>query len=190
MMRSAWSLALAAFLAFGCAPARPPDVRGNLNAIRRETTEDKLVERGEAFAAVGDWTRAEQYLAASLDRGSDPERVLPLLMRVCIEAEKYRVAADYARDYLRKKPDDVPLRMLLGSLEAAIGNRQAARREMRAVIDRQPSNADAHFELALLLRDDDVDPEEANRHFREYLRLTPAGSRAPQARAALLEGVQ
>jgi Tfp pilus assembly protein PilF len=80
--------------------------------------------------------------------------------------------------------------MLLGSLEAAIGNRQAAREEMRWVIERQPSNADAHFELALLLRDDNIDLEEANEHFREYLRLTPTGARAPEARAALLKGVQ
>lgn len=188
-MRSLWPLALALSLGVGCAPARSPDVRGNLNTIRRETTEDKLVDRGEAFAAVGDWTRAEQYLAAALDRGSDPERILPVLMRVCIEAEKYRVAADYARDYVRKKPDDVRLRMLLGSLEAAIGNRQAARREMRSILERQPSNADAHFELALLLRDDDVDPTEANQHFREYLRLTPDGSRASEVRAALLKDV-
>src|SRR5206468_11975265 len=124
------------------------------------------------------------------DAGGDPEKVLPLLLRVCVEAEKYRVAADYARDYLRKKPDNVPLRMLLGSLEAAIGNRQAAREEMRWVIEREPSNAEAHFELGLLLRADDLDFEEANTHFREYLRLMPTGARASEARAALPKRVQ
>jgi tetratricopeptide (TPR) repeat protein len=190
MMRRLLVIALGASLVIGCASARPSDVRSNLNAIRRESTEDKLIERGAAFAAVGDLTRAEQYLAAALDGGGDPEKVLPLLLRVCVEAEKYRVAADYARDYLRRKPDNVPLRMLLGSLEAAIGNRQAARDEMRWVVERQPSNAEAHFELGLLLREDNIDLEEANLHFREYLRLTPTGSRAPEARAALLKGVQ
>jgi tetratricopeptide (TPR) repeat protein len=190
-MRRSLVVTIGALVLVGCAPARPAgDVRSNLNVIRRETSEDKLLERGAAFAAVGDLTRAEQYLAAALDAGGDAEKILPLLLRVCVEAEKYRVAADYARDYLRRKPDNVALRMLLGSLEAAIGNRQAAREEMRWVIERQPSNADAHFELALLLRDDNIDLEEANLHFREYLRLTPTGSRAPEARAALLKGVQ
>jgi tetratricopeptide (TPR) repeat protein len=189
-MRRLSVLAVGIVFAVGCAPARQQDVRSNLNVIRRESTEEKLIERGSAFAAVGDLTRAEQYLAAALDAGGDADKILPLLLRVCVEAEKYRVAADYARDYLRKRPDNVPLRMLLGSLEAAIGNRQAAREEMRSVVERQPSNAEAHFELGLLLREDNIDLEEANDHFREYLRLTPKGARAQEARAALLKSVQ
>ena len=182
-MRRLWTLALGISVGLGCAPARPADVRSNLSAIRRETTEDKLIERGAAFVSVGDLMRAEQYLAAALDHGGDPDRILPLLLRVCVEAEKYRVAAGYARDYLRAKPDNVPLRMLLGSLEAAIGNRRAAREEIRWVVERQPSNAEAHFELGLLLREDNLDLAEANDHFREYLRLTPKGAQQFQVMA-------
>ena len=63
---SALGLALA-----GCASQSHADkVKDDLAQVKAERAPDKLVDRGLAFANVGDLTRAEQYLAAALDRKS------------------------------------------------------------------------------------------------------------------------
>jgi Flp pilus assembly protein TadD len=172
-----------------CAARQGQDVRANIDVMQRERTSDKLLERGRAFAAVGDHTRGQQYLSLALDAGGEPSVVLPLLIRVCVEGERFLAALDYARAYLKKNPDDARLRFVVASLEAAVGDAMVALAQLRLVTEASPEDAEAHFALASLLRDSRGDPYEADRHFRDYLRLLPAGAHAPEARAALLKAV-
>jgi len=172
----------------GCGAAPHQNVRSNLEVMERERTEDKLFERGRAFAAVGDHTRAEQYLSMALDAGGDAEKILPLLLHACVEGERYLVALQYARTELRRNPDDARLQFVVASLEAAVGDQKKALAELRALTMREPDDAEAHFALAAIVRDGQGDPDEADLHFREYLRLSPAGHHAGEARASLLKG--
>lgn len=160
-----------------------------MRVMQEERTPDKLVERGKAFAAVGDLTRAEQYLSAALDEGADPRQVLPVLLRVCIAAQRYRVAIVYARDYANRWPADVRLRFVLATLEAAVGDDDQAVADLSFVVAQAPGDADAQFALAMLLQQQGRDLESADAHFRAYLRLAPDGPHAGRARASLLKVV-
>jgi tetratricopeptide (TPR) repeat protein len=187
-VRCALGLAVA-IAGTGCSGSRGKDVRDGMQIMQRERVPEKLVERGKAFAAIGDLTRAEQYLSAALDQGADAKEVLPILLQVCIEAERYRVAVVYARDYLARWPEELRLRFVLATLEAAIGEVDAALADLHMVVEKNPDDPDAQFTLAILLRDELHDPAGADEHFRECLRLSPGGPHAGQARASLLKVV-
>ncbi len=186
----AWLLLVGlAPLAVACSKQPVARVEADVRKAEQERTPDKLVDRGKAFARIGDLTRAEQYLSAALDEGADPRIVLPLLMRVCVESGRLRVAIRHADDFLKRHPDDNRLRYLLGTLYAAVGEPASARRELEQVLERDPANADAHYALATLARDVDGDYARADHHFREYLRLNPNGPHAQEARGSLLKSV-
>src|SRR4051812_5964912 len=97
----------------GCGPATPAErAQADMTTFQKEATTDKLVDRGKAFAAVGDTTRAEEYLAAALDQGADPRDVLPLLLQVCVSTGRYRSAIQHAENHLRKHPNDMRTRFV------------------------------------------------------------------------------
>jgi tetratricopeptide (TPR) repeat protein len=193
MRQGAHSLALACALAFavsGCgASPEGTRIKQDLRVMSDERTADKLTARGKAFASVGDLTRAEQYFSAALDQGADYAAVLPLLLRVCIEARRYRVAIDYAEPLLKRHPDDYALRFVVASLYSTIGEEERAREELEWLVTEKPEEANVHFALAVLFRDQARDPVKADTHFREYLRLAPGGAHADEARASLLKAV-
>lgn len=186
-MKHAFSpvLLVAAAALGGCASSPRSNVRSNVEVMREERTADKLYERGRAFAAVGDHTRAEQYLSMALDAGGDRAAIMPLLLRACIQGERYLVALDYARDDLRRNPGDLRLRFVVASLETAVGDQRKAVVDLRAIVDGDPDDAEAHFALAALVHESSGDPDEASLHLREYLRLSPEGVHATEARALL-----
>ncbi|MFO0677792.1 MAG: hypothetical protein U0169_14745 [Polyangiaceae bacterium] len=178
-------------LGAGCGEARGGrSVEANLHAVDEEKTADKLLARGKAFANVGDLTRAEQYLALALEAGAPREATLPFLLRVCVEAKRYRVAIDYAEPELRRHPQNTRLRFLVASLYLVTGDVISARVNLEKVVDAAPDSADPHFALATILRDESGERMRADRHFREYLRLAPNGGHAEEARASLLEVVR
>jgi Flp pilus assembly protein TadD len=181
---------LAAFGWAGCASSPHPRPGEDARDVRPGQTLEQLVERGRAFAAAGDPTRAEQYLTAALEGGADPQKVLPPLLRACIAAHRYRVAAEYVSDHLRRSPEDPSLRLLDGMLQAAVGDRALALREFQAVLRARPDDSEGHYALAVLLRDSMDDPMGADEHFRAYLRVAPNGLHAAEARASLVEPVQ
>lgn len=155
-----------------------------------ERTPDKLVERGKGFYDVGDLTRAEQYFAAALTAGAPEKDVLPLLLRVCVEAKRYRVAIGYAEPVLHKHPDDYRLRMLVASLYAAVDDFGAAQQQLETVLSQHPDDASAHYALAVILHDELHQLLDADVHFREYLRIEPNGPHAEEARSLLLKEVK
>jgi tetratricopeptide (TPR) repeat protein len=171
-----------------CGPATPAErAQADMATLRTEATTDKLLDRGKAFAAMGDHTRAEEYLAAALDQGADPREVLPLLLNVCVQTGRYRSAIQHAENHLRKHPDDVRTRFVVGTLYAAIGETKDAKSNLETVVTARPDDAKAHYTLAILARDNENDVVGADRHFREYLRIEPNGAHAEEARASLLK---
>lgn len=170
-------------------------------SVRKESDAKTLVERGRAFAAVGDHTRAEEYLASSLDAGADPREVLPLLMDVCVKTGRYRSAIQHGENHLRKHPGDAGTRVMLGALHVALSESRQARAQLERAIDTVNAEAkakntkpeqllaQAHYLLAVVARDSEDDVVEADRHFKEYLRLEPNGAHTEEAKAALLKRV-
>jgi tetratricopeptide (TPR) repeat protein len=159
----------------------------DLATLRSEQTPDKLLDRGRGFAAVGDLTRAEDYLAAALDAGADARQVMPLLLDVCVRSARYRSAIQHGENHLRRHPSDLRTRLVVGTLHAALGEPKQARAQLEQVVEAKPDEAQAHYVLAVVARDADNDVVEADKHFREYLRIEPNGSHAEEARASLLK---
>jgi tetratricopeptide (TPR) repeat protein len=153
------------------------------------SSSEALIEQAAAFARVNDQLRAEQYLNAALLSGGDEERILPLLLGACVADQRYRDAVQYVENHLRRHPSRHAARFLLASLQLAIGQTELARKELQAVVAAVPDHGEAQYALAVLLRDDIGDHVEADRHFRQYLRLRPAGSHAEEARGSLLSSL-
>lgn len=190
--------ALVAFtaLAAACAnvacgsPQKGDEVRANVATFQRDQKPERLVELGKAFAQVGDLTRAEQYFSAALDAGADGFVVVPMLLKVCIGDGRYRAALEYGEAHLRKHPGDSRTRFVVATVYSAIGEAEKARTHLERVVIERPAEAEAHFALGVLMRESFKDPVEADRHFRDYLRLQPGGTHAEEAQASLLRSVQ
>jgi tetratricopeptide (TPR) repeat protein len=165
--------------------------------VRKESDAKTLVERGKGFAAVGDPTRAEEYLASGIEAGADPRDVLPLLMDVCVKTGRYRSAIQHGENHLRKYPNDLGTRVMVGALYAAISESKQAKSQLEKVVSPEQGTAapptkllaQAHYLMAVIARDTDNDVVDADRHFREYLRLEPNGSHVEEAKASLLKRV-
>jgi tetratricopeptide (TPR) repeat protein len=188
-MRAAVLLPMLGALLAGCVNDRTARVREAEQTVREEHTPEKLVERGKMFARLGDHTRASQYFSAAIESGASPGEVLPLLMRTYIVSQRYRLAIELGERYLTKDPRDHHLRFLVATLYDAIEESERARLHLERVLADNPKNAEAHYVLAVLLRDRERDWVGADHHFRQYLRLSPAGPHAEEARGSLLKSV-
>jgi tetratricopeptide (TPR) repeat protein len=176
-------------LAGGCAETPQHKAAKDLTVIRSETTPDRLQARGDASAMAGDLTRAEQYFTAALAAGGDERVLTKRLLVVATTDERYPAAASYAEDYLRRHPSDTEVRYALATIYLALGDRPLARGTLERVIAEQPDLAVAHYALATVLRDTGDSYLDADRQFREYIRLSPQGEYAEAARASLLKSV-
>src|SRR5687767_14811357 len=105
--------ALAVGAGSGCQATPRARMQADVRAFQSEQTADKLTERGKAFASVGDTTRAQQYFDAALLAGADERKLMPLLLQVCVQDGRYRLAIDYARRYVSRHPNDVKMRFIL-----------------------------------------------------------------------------
>jgi tetratricopeptide (TPR) repeat protein len=179
------SLAFVAGLgALAChAPANPGAAAP---ASEHAASASDLVERARGFSASGDHLRAEQYLSAALSQGADERRVLPLLLAACVADQRYRDGLQHVESYVRRHPRDQGARFLLATLQLALGRFDRGIDELTAVVAVAPRHAEAHYALAVVLRDELGDAARADRHFRAYLRLRPGGSHAEEARGSLL----
>jgi tetratricopeptide (TPR) repeat protein len=174
-------------LVAGCTHTPAEKAEQDLQSLRNEHSKDNLTDRGKAFAAIGDLTRAEEYLAAALDQGANPREILPLLLDVCVRGGRYRSAIQHAENHLRRNPHDHATRLVVGTLYAALAEVKEAKTALEQVVEARPNDAQAHYVLAVLARDQESDVVTADRHFREYLRIEPNGSHAEEARASLLK---
>jgi len=188
--RALAAIALTALAVGGCNAGPGAAVAADVKTARAEQTPEKLIARGRAFANVGDYTRAEQYLSAALESGAPSEVVLPILLKACIAENRFRAAIAYAEPQLKTRPDDFRLRFLLASLYASVGETDAALEHLKSVAKSKPDYAEVQYAMAVLLRDAEHDLIRADTHFREYLRLEPGGRHAAEARGSLLKTTQ
>jgi len=152
-------------------------------------TTDQLLSIADVAERMGDNQRAQQYLLAAKRSGAPAERVLPRLMRLLVEDGQYRMAIATLQEHLRAHPNDHRMRELLADLYNATALTANAITEYERVLSAEPKDASAHFALASLLREQGLDPGNADRHFREYLALAPSGEHAEEARSQLLSDV-
>jgi tetratricopeptide (TPR) repeat protein len=149
-------------------------------------TAEQLFRGGVHFARAGDYTRAEQYLTAAMDRGYPEERAMPVLMQTCVQASRLAAALAYARPYLERHPEQWSLRLLVASIHMGLDEPERAREELARVLRDAPEEpAQAHYFLGVLYRDRFENVETAREHFRRYLALEPEGSHREEARASL-----
>ncbi len=174
----------------GCTKTPSAELRDGLKVVAHERDPARLAMGGEAFASIGDFGRAAQYYSAALEQGGDEGIIVPKLIDVYVRDKQYRAACWQAKTYLQKHPQETSLRFVLANLSAGLGDPTVARQELEQVVREEPSNANAHYALAVLLRDEAADLSSADEHFREYLRLSPAGPHADEARGALLKRVR
>jgi len=172
----------------GCATSAGQAIRADAEIVRRESTPDVLLHRGEGFAAVGDSTRAEQYYAAALAAGGNPHLLVRRLIRVCVSGQRYRAALGYADDYLLRRPSDHEVRFARATIAVGVGETEQAHADLTELAQAEPNNPEVHFALGVLLRDDLVDLPEARAHFERYLALAPNGSNAAEARVFVGQG--
>jgi tetratricopeptide (TPR) repeat protein len=179
-----------AALSVACASAPEQRLRADVSTFQQEQAPTKLTARGRAFAAIGDTTRAREYFDAALQAGGDDRELTRLLLAVCVRDGRYRLAIDYAEQYVRRHPRDQRMRFVLATLRAGVGEPLAAEVEFAKVIAGSPDNSDAHYALAVLLRDQRGDLLGADRHFRAYLELKPEGEHSEEAKSSLLQRVR
>lgn len=183
-MKARAAIAIATVLAAAC--GAPEDPRGTPPVDPLADVEPReLFERAVRFAQSGDHVRAEQYLVTAIDRGFPEQRAMPLLVRVCLESSRLRTALGYAEPYLARNGDDWALRYVVATIHLGLRDAPRARQELERVIATAPEQAEPHYLLARVLRDELGDAAAAEPHFRRYLELAPEGRHAPDANAAL-----
>lgn len=103
-----------------------------------------------ALAARGDLIRAEQYASLAVAQGLPLQRVLPLMVSVCLRASRVSAALVHAQEGLREAPDDHRLRYLVASIYVALGRTEDALRELDRVLTADPGHlAAAHLAVEL-----------------------------------------
>lgn len=175
-------------LAAGCAHA--PAGRPAQAPVRAEQAQEPphvtLTERGRRLATAGEDVRAEQYLAGALEMGGSVDEILPLLLRVCVSAERYEAALSYAERYQPEPGANLQLDMVLAALQLGLGQVERARKSLGQVLEQQDV-PQAHYMLGELYSNSLQDYGAADRHYREYLALAPDGPYAAKARRSLLK---
>ena len=175
-------------MVLGC--AAPGVQRGSATAgAAAELSADQLVEVADVLAQHGETVRAEQYYVSAIQRGAPRARVLPALLRLYVRDGQYRLAIEHVEDQLRREPRDTTLRLLLGTLYTATGQVREAVASYERVLEREPRLAEAHYALATVLYEAQVDRGRADSHFRAYLTHAPDGEHAAEARSLLLTEV-
>jgi len=190
---SARVLSMAALVAIAavaaCAPTPQQRAKTDMAVIQRETTPERLQQRGEAAAMSGDFTRAEQYFVAAIKAGGDQRVLTKRLLVVCVNDSRFPAAVSYGEDYLRAHPSDTDIRYAVATVYIGIGELPRAIGELTRVVAEKPEIADAHYALASALHQQGDAMLDADKQFREYIRLDPDGQYAEAARASLLKSV-
>jgi predicted Zn-dependent protease len=181
-MRSRALLFSLFLLGCGASAARRPPPPDPLDTISAE----ELFSRGVRLGQAGDFIRAEQYIAAAIDRGFSEDEAMPALMAACVQASRLSAALGYAEPYLARHPGAWSLRLLVASIHMGLAQPERARDELTRVLRDAPEEPpEAHYFLGVLHRDALADAAVSQQHFRRYLELAPQGSHRDEAISGL-----
>jgi tetratricopeptide (TPR) repeat protein len=173
-----------------CARRVPLVDEASVSSSDRARAADETVTNARALLESGDYGRAEQYAEFAARNGAKAEVVMPLILEACIRDQRFRAAVEHGQHHLKRHPSDHAVRLLLASIHGVLGEPDLARRELERVIAARPDWAQAHYALAVLLRDEIGNLSEADAHFREYLRIEPDGMHRAEAEGSLLSRVE
>ena len=179
-----WAVLAIVLSSFACGGATPRAENQEPDPLDTVSPEE-LYRRGNLLLEAGDYIRAEQYLAAAIERGYPEDRAIPLLLRACVEASRLVAALEYARPYLLRNPEQWSLRLLVASIYLGLDEHAQAQRELERILETNPDEPQPHYLLGVLHRDALTDEDRAREHFRRYLALAPDGVHREEASAAL-----
>jgi cytochrome c-type biogenesis protein CcmH/NrfG len=189
-----WLVALA--LVAGCpAPQRPSTTGPAPSALEAKLVanpNDAKVnfELGRSAEATGDTLRAEQYYLRAEALGHPQTEILPRLLRVLAQAQRYHEALRRCDERLRAVPEDRETRYVKAALLLALDRPRDAERELQTLIRQKPADADAYLQLGRIYRDaatDDKDRAQVRALYEKYLALAPDGSEAAAVRYELVD---
>ncbi len=179
------ALGAVALLLGGCGAAALESEGPHTDPLESVSAEE-LYRRGRLLTEGGDHIRAEQYIAAAIQRGYDEERAMPALLQACLGASRLVAALQYAEPYLLRHPEHWPLRMLVASIHMGLEHPGQARDELERVLEDAPEEPpQAHYFLGVIYRDQLVDAARAEEHFQRYLVLSPDGEHREEAAAGI-----
>jgi len=134
--------------------------------------------------------RADPALAAfrrAAELAPDDPRPLEFIAALRAEQGRWKDAADVLVSALRRDPKSPRVMTAMAVAELHVYGPQAARTRLNDTLVFAPNYSPALFDLALIEKDWLQEPEAAEALFRRYLKLTPGGERAADARTALQE---
>ncbi|HEY5961759.1 MAG TPA: tetratricopeptide repeat protein [Polyangiaceae bacterium] len=169
----------------GCASGSKVAPASYSESTAEQRSADELLHRGQTAARRGDVTRAEQYFALAIEKGADPRRVMPLLLRACLSNSHLRTALNHAEPYLLEHPEDESLRYLVATIHLSLGQVEAARRELGLLLSQNDSHADAHYLLGIIESSGDV--TEARKHFLAALERSKDREQRTELQSRLAE---
>ena len=185
LCRSSLLAGLCCLAALGCSETTPRSAATGGAANGRNDNAVRLFQQGQEAARNGDTLRAEQYLSLALEAGFDQRKILPLMLKVCLQSSRLRSALDHAEPYLLQHPEDRTLRYLVATIYSSLGQIEEARLNLEELLRSDIKNADAHYLLGIL--EMKTAPGDAADHLHAYLSLAPEGIRSAEVKSWLIE---
>ena len=169
----------------GCAAPQSKPTGGAMEKKLSENPNDQAVNLtlGEQSEATGDLLRAEQYYLRAEALGRSEDEMLPRILRVLVQAQRYDEALERCRKRLERRPEDRSTRYVEAALFVALDRLSEAQRELETLLRTKPDDADAYLALGRIYRD--AGDNRARPMFEKYLALSPNGDSAAQVRFEL-----
>jgi tetratricopeptide (TPR) repeat protein len=191
------TLAAALFLCACTTTPRRPDANAQKSAAGQSALDRKLAENpddarvnlalGDRAAAGGDWLRAEQYYERAEALGAASATVVPRLVRVLVQAQRYDEALARCKRRLGAAPADRATRLVAAAILTALDRPREAEHELTTLQRTRPDDPNPYLALGKLYRDSFGDAGRARAMFERYLVLAPHGEEADAIRYQLEE---
>jgi tetratricopeptide (TPR) repeat protein len=146
---------------------------------------------GEVLSELKEYSEAKDYLVRALlsDRQDHRTRAYYLLGLAHLQLGEFDPAVQAFRESDKAFPNDPSTLALISEAELARGDWQSAKRELQRLTAIEPNNYFAHFRLAEILHQKDVN-EEAMWHIDQALRCEPANPDALRQRETIRRALE
>ena len=107
--------------------------------------------RGWSDARDHDDLEAVREYRLALDKGGDPEKICPYLVKSLFALGKVSDAASLMAEYHAKRPDSIPILIAYSDVAVKQGDKALARTLLENVVEKEPNLVSANMSLASLL---------------------------------------